>query len=62
MDVHVKLGDSKSNGFRNIRGAVFVLNERTNEHDKAYPNGAKRFTPKNQRKKLSSLNEMLALA
>ena len=26
----VKLGDSRSNGFRDIRGADFVSNERTN--------------------------------
>ena len=30
MDVCVKFGDSKSNGFRDIRGADFVSNERTN--------------------------------
>ena len=30
MDVNVKLGDSKSNGFRYIRGADFVSNEQTN--------------------------------
>ena len=29
MDVHVKFGDSRSNGFRDIRGADFVSNERT---------------------------------
>ena len=27
MDVHVKFGDSRSNGFRDIRGADFVSNE-----------------------------------
>ena len=36
VDVLVKFGDSRSNGFRDIRGAVFALNERTNEHDDAY--------------------------
>ena len=30
MDVHVKFGDSRSSGFRNIRRADFVSNERTN--------------------------------
>ena len=29
MDVRVKLGDSRRNGFREIRGADFVSNERT---------------------------------
>ena len=29
MDVSVKLGDSRSNGSRDIRGADFVSNERT---------------------------------
>ena len=29
MDVAVKVDDSKSNGFRDIRGADFVSNERT---------------------------------
>ena len=32
MDVHVKFDDSSSNGFRDIRGADFVSNERMNEH------------------------------
>ena len=31
MDVLLKFGDSSSNGSRDIRGAVFVSNERTNE-------------------------------
>ena len=29
MDVPIKIGDSRSNGFRDIRGTVFVSNERT---------------------------------
>ena len=29
MDVHEKVGDSRSNGSRDIRGADFVSNERT---------------------------------
>ena len=29
LDVPIKFGDSKSNGFRDIRGADFVSNERT---------------------------------
>ena len=29
MDVPIKFGDSRSNGFRNIQGADFVSNERT---------------------------------
>ena len=28
MDVQVKFGDSRSNGFRHIRGVDFMLNER----------------------------------
>ena len=35
MDIRVKFGDSRSNGFQDIRGADFVSNERTNEHDEA---------------------------
>ena len=38
VDVHIKFGDSRSNRFRDIRGADFVSNERTNEQDEAYPN------------------------
>ena len=41
MDVPVKFGDSRSNGFRNIRGADFTSNERTNIGE-AYTNSAKR--------------------
>ena len=41
MDVPVEFGDPRSNGFRDIRGAGFVLNERTNIGE-AYPNYAKR--------------------
>ena len=43
MDVSIKFGDSMSNGSRDIRGADFVSNERTNEHDEAYPNSAFRL-------------------
>ena len=32
IDVPIKFGDSRSNGFRDIRGAYFVSNDRTNEH------------------------------
>ena len=32
-DANVKFGDFRSNGSRDIRGAVFVSNERTKEHD-----------------------------
>ena len=48
-DVRMKFGDSRSNGFRDIRGANFVSNERTNERKLAYPNCAKRYgvSPKN---------------
>ena len=44
MYVHVEFGDSRSNGFRDIRGAHFVSDERTNQRTlaKAYPNSAKR--------------------
>ena len=42
MDVPVQFGDSRSNGFRDIRGADFVSNKRTNEHKMAYSNSAKR--------------------
>ena len=38
-DVRIKSGDSRSNGSRYIRGAVFM----SNEHDEAYPNSAKRL-------------------
>ena len=31
VDVHIKFGDSRSNRFRDIRGADFVTYERTNE-------------------------------
>ena len=41
MDVPIKLGDSRSNGFRDIRGADFVWNERTNI-GKTYPKSEKR--------------------
>ena len=41
LDVSVKFGDFRSNGFRDIRGADFVSNERTLAQ--AYPNSAKRF-------------------
>ena len=43
MDVRVKFGAYRSNGLRDIRGADFVSNERTNE---SYPTSAKRLTPK----------------
>ena len=36
IDVRIKFGDSRLNGFRDNRGADFVSNE-------AYPNGAKRL-------------------
>ena len=42
MDVLIKFGDSRSNRFRDIRGAFFVSNERMNI-DEAYPNSAKRL-------------------
>ena len=38
MDVPIKFGDSRSNGFGYIRGADLVSDERTNE---IYPNNAK---------------------
>ena len=41
VDVAIKFGDSRSNGFRDIRGAGFVSNERTLAQ--ACPNSAKRF-------------------
>ena len=40
MDVPIKFGDSWSDGFRDIRGADFVLSKRTLAQ--AYPNSAKR--------------------
>ena len=40
MDVPIKFGDSRSNDFRDIRGADFVSNERTNIGE-PYPNNAK---------------------
>ena len=36
VDVTVKFGDSRANGFRDIRGAAF-------EYGEAYPNSAKRL-------------------
>ena len=36
MDVPVKFGDSRSNGFRDIQGADFVLNERTGQRLSQY--------------------------
>ena len=52
MDVPVQFGDSRSNGFRDIRGADFVSNERTIERTniaEAHPNSVKRYcvSPKN---------------
>ena len=41
MVVHIKFGDSRSNGFHDIRGAPFVSDERTNIGE-ACPNSAKR--------------------
>ena len=38
VDVRVKFGNLRSNGFKDIRVADFV----SNEHDKAYPNSVKR--------------------
>ena len=43
LDVTAKFGDSRSNSFRYMRGADLVSNGRTNEHDQAYPNSAKRL-------------------
>ena len=40
MNAPVQFGESRSNGFRHIRGADFV----SNEHDEAYPNSAKRLS------------------
>ena len=40
IDVAIKCGDSRSNGFRDIRGADFVSNERTNIAE-AYLNSTK---------------------
>ena len=39
VDICVKLGDSRSNGFQNIRGADFV----SNEQDETYPKSVKRL-------------------
>ena len=44
VEVPVKFGVSRSNGFRDIRGGNFVSNERTNEHKMANHNSA---SPKN---------------
>ena len=43
VDIPIKFGDSRSKRSRDIRRAGFVSNERKNEHDKAYPNTAKRL-------------------
>ena len=37
MNVPMKFGDFRSNGFRDIQEADFVLNERTNERTLAKP-------------------------
>ena len=48
MDVPIKFGDSRSKGFRDIRGAHFVLDERMNEHwPKPIPI-SQRVSPKNE--------------
>ena len=41
IDVLIKFGGSRSNGFLDIQGADLVSNERTNIGE-AYPNSAKR--------------------
>ena len=46
MDVPIKFGDSRSNGFRDIRGTHFVSNERANIGE-AYPNSASAISTKN---------------
>ena len=48
VDFHIKSGDSRSSGFRYIRGADFVSNAQTSITE-AYPNSAKRVrvSPKN---------------
>ena len=43
MDACAQFGDSRSDGFRDIRGVDFVWNERTNEKDEAYANSSKRL-------------------
>ena len=43
VNVGVKFGDSRSNGFRDIRGTDFVSNERANEHGETHANSAKRL-------------------
>ena len=45
MDVCVQFGYSRSNSFRDIRGAHFVSNERTTEQNEAHSNSAKRGPP-----------------
>ena len=40
--VHIKFGDFRSNGFRDIREDDFMSNEPTNKIAEAYPNSAKR--------------------
>ena len=54
MDVPIKFGDSSSNGFRDIRGADIVSNERTYIGE-AYCNSAKRdhISPKMQKIKIN---------
>ena len=37
VDVPIKCGDSRSNRFRDIRGADFVTNKRTNTSLSKYP-------------------------
>ena len=54
MDIPVKFGDSSSNGFRDIWGAVFVSNEQTNIGE-AYPNSVKRKAKKKSNKQKADL-------
>ena len=54
VDVRIKYANYRSNGFRDIRGAVFVSNERTNIGE-AYPDSAKRehVSSNNQQRQLN---------
>ena len=54
VDVYVKLGDSRSNGYRDVRGVVEC---RTNEHDRGLSHEAEAFRPKRNRSKSPRTNE-----
>ena len=57
MDVPIKFGDSRSNGFQDIPGADFVSNERTNEGKIKRTNIAEAYSNSAKRDRVSSKNK-----